>query len=638
MQQVEWASLLPHRAQQQGWNINQDLKQAVEFEMQTEAEEIDKQRDEVAKQWIWQAAQLESERSKLLDKVGLSHCRLRQRIHYPFINSLIVQLDHPDKSLFADLLQGFPVVGKLPPCLLEADVEPKPKTVKPLAELLQERQECNRAILATVTESEYSGDLETIFDKDFDLGALGAKQVVSDELVAKVHLARRIAVRELRPKGWRTRAVDDMTEMQLNPSTEQSDKQVNSSVLALVWVMLMFLQSGIECRLWKRDIQNAFRRLPVRTEHLFLVWVVWMSSGEKVAAPHLGMPFGAVASVVAWHRVGSWLAKVIMTVARAPMARYVDDYFGASKRGVKWSGGRLLSLLCSLTGLLCDSEKDVDDDTSMIVLGLSVDLSMEQARVLVRLEQSKATMWKGELEDAVKEDRLHSWQAAKFAGRIQWTLTAGKSRAGRSYLKAFFAQAVRPLPEGRISRRLQQACSWVGNYLEERPASCWTSVDEKRPHIRSWSDASGVDRMVAVLVLLDDEWHYTVAEVPMSSLGDFLQRNDNFIGVLELLAPVLALGTWGDKMADTLWTAWIDNQGVLHSLLRGSSVADDLNTLIGRMWMVLAKIQCDLSVMRVESKANIADGPTRKDFSEIAALGAKFHPPCWPTWASSVWN
>ena len=139
MQHVEWASLLPHRCQQQSWCINQDLKQAVEFEV-AKIEEIDTQRDALVKRWIWHAAHLESERKPLLAKAGLEHCRLRERIRYPFINILFVQFDHPDKCLFSDLLQGFPVVGKLPPCLLDADVVPKPKVVKPLSELLEERQ------------------------------------------------------------------------------------------------------------------------------------------------------------------------------------------------------------------------------------------------------------------------------------------------------------------------------------------------------------------------------------------------------------------------------------------------------------------------------------------------------------------
>ena len=88
---------------------------------------------------------------------------------------------------------------------------PKPRVVKPVQDLPDERDVRNRKILASFSESEFSGDLDAIYEKDFDLGPLGERQRVPRELISTVHFARRIAVRELRAKGWRTRAVDDMT-------------------------------------------------------------------------------------------------------------------------------------------------------------------------------------------------------------------------------------------------------------------------------------------------------------------------------------------------------------------------------------------------------------------------------------------
>ena len=58
-----------------------------------------------------------------------------------------------------------------------------------------------------------------------------------------------------------------------------------------------------------------------------------------------------------------------------------------------------------------------------------------------------------------------------------------------------------------------------------------------------------------------------------------LPRDDNYIGVMELLAPILAMGMWGDAVRHCLWTAWVYNQGVLHSLVRGSFLADDMDVL-----------------------------------------------------------
>ena len=81
------------------------------------------------------------------------------------MRSLLQEYSHPDLELFHDSLHGFPLVGKLPPCLLEADVMPKPRVVKPLDEFAAEREACNRKILATLRESEHSPDLIDIYEK-----------------------------------------------------------------------------------------------------------------------------------------------------------------------------------------------------------------------------------------------------------------------------------------------------------------------------------------------------------------------------------------------------------------------------------------------------------------------------------------
>ena len=125
--------------------------------------------------------------------------------------------------------------------------------------------------------------------KDRELGALGDLCVLNEDLVCSVHLSGGIAVRELRAKGWRTRAVDDMTEMQMNPCTEQSDRQVNAIVLSLIWMLLAFSHANCAATMWKRDIQNAFRRLPAKTAHLHMMWIVWLLyTQQHTVVCHLG--------------------------------------------------------------------------------------------------------------------------------------------------------------------------------------------------------------------------------------------------------------------------------------------------------------------------------------------------------------
>ena len=56
-----------------------------------------------------------------------------------------------------------------------------------------------------------------------------------------------------------------------------------------------------------------------------------MVNGVHMVAVHHGMPFGATASVVAWHKLGALIQKIARVMLHAPIFRYVDDYFAAER-------------------------------------------------------------------------------------------------------------------------------------------------------------------------------------------------------------------------------------------------------------------------------------------------------------------
>ncbi len=90
--------------------------------------------------------------------------------------------------------------------------------------------------------------------------------------------------------------------------------------------------------LWKSDVDSAFRRVPVNPEHSWATGrqplaakhagcdniyvrdsgVAYLHHGVPLIALHKGMPFGATASVVAWHRVGALLATIARDVLHLP--------------------------------------------------------------------------------------------------------------------------------------------------------------------------------------------------------------------------------------------------------------------------------------------------------------------------------
>ena len=59
--------------------------------------------------------------------------------------------------------------------------------------------------------------------------------------------------------------------------------------------------------------------------------------------------------------------------------------------------------------------------------------------------------------------------------------------------------------------------------------------------------------------------------------------------------------------------------------------------LAARMWHEAAKNRWGLLFRRVESKANVADGPTREKLEILVKLGAEWCEPLMPHWMRNLW-
>ena len=60
--------------------------------------------------------------------------------------------------------------------------------------------------------------------------------------------------------------------------------------------------------------------------------------------------------------------------------------------------------------------------------------------------------------------------------------------------------------------------------------------------------------------------------------------------------------------------------------------------MIGQLWLEWAHMRVGFSGHRVESKANLADGPTRDYYDILHKLGAQFVEPVLPTWVLDLWG
>ena len=103
----------------------------------------------------------------------------------------------------------------------------------------------------------------------------------------------------------KVRSVDDLTRSGCNPAAAVPEKLKYESLDELLEALrLISAACGKELDLWKADVNAAYRRIPVAREHQQFVHIVFKYKGQVIVAEHIGLPFGAVASVHHWERVG----------------------------------------------------------------------------------------------------------------------------------------------------------------------------------------------------------------------------------------------------------------------------------------------------------------------------------------------
>ena len=160
----------------------------------------------------------------------------------------------------------------------------------------------------------------------------------------------------------------------------------------------------------------------------------------------------------------------------------------------------------------------------------------------------------------------------------------------------------------------------------------------ERPSVYTFGDAAGVSRWIASVICVDGVWKWCRWKCPQL-LWDQLQiRDNNQINVQELLSIVLTVFTFKEEIRGRLWHHWCDNDGITATMLQGSSCCGDLNQITGKIWLTVASLRAALHLERVESLANVADGPTRNSFWHLNKLRATEVQPIMPWWIKDVWQ
>ena len=105
---------------------------------------------------------------------------------------------------------------------------------------------------------------------------------------------------------------------------------------------------------------------------------------------------------------------------------------------------------------------------------------------------------------------------------------------------------------------------------------------------------------------------------------------DDSIVPVEMIAPVLALETFADRLRGSDLLLLIDSEAVEGALIKGYSSREDLCSIISVFWDLAFRLQIRVFIDRISTDANPADWPSRDKLHIGESVGWMTIDPRWP--------
>lgn len=129
---------------------------------------------------------------------------------------------------------------------------------------------------------------------------------------------------------------------------------------------------------------------------------------------------------------------------RAPILKYVDDWFTASKKGAKITGIDIVHMVLMCLGIPLDQRKTFQLQETLVVLGARLASSWAKRGYYLCVDDDKRKRWLKKLKECMERNTMDPGEASKMGGQFTWTTTTAANKVGRAFVKPLHAQAHRP--------------------------------------------------------------------------------------------------------------------------------------------------------------------------------------------------
>ena len=565
----------------------------------------------------------------------------------------------PDASLGFSVLVGFVTVGDVPDTGLFRP-QPRAASVRPA-------RFAHRKWVGTLHRSILKRGARLTAPQRADACAVRDKTRDECRAVFGRRWARGpLALEELRrifPRGfWPTRRFgvtqkgavrpcDDCRESQQNAATSEYETITNSNAelpSAIAGLFAARLPAGFRLLGGTDDWRKAYRQCGARDPACQVVAQYDPDARDVEYAVLGGLEFGQLAAVNNFN----WLAFVMNRSARLLFAccvgNYFDDYVQVEPDYAGATGQRSLLCLHERSGYLLDAGKHAKMASRLTFLGVSHDLSRASDGVVsLCILPERAARVSAVCESVVASGRLYPGQSSRLRGKLYFACTTAFGKVGRAALQPLVDRQFGPSRSSLLSPEEEIALRFFIVLLADMPPREVRIRDSPADPVLVWTDASSDAPLlgdVGFVVFDPDLVGRPRAELPLplccpgdlrpfsgfvfgadpvpASLTACLVPKQQNIGQYELLAGFAPYLSLPELLRGRDVMHWIDNTSAAAVLVRGYSGRPDSAHVANMFHLFNSRLRSRIYFEYVESKANVADLPSRCDYTLLSRMGA----------------
>ena len=596
----------------------------------------------------------------LLETFAPSHirCHHKPNTHVAFIELITRALHLSDSELAFDLCVGMPAIGTIPSTGNWRQIEPEGREIFTREEndawnLFLYNDMSQTAPSPAESDAAYKSSIEDEIDAGTCDGYFTYEEI--DLMFGKGNW-RSIRAFPVLQKG-KYRRCDDAKESLHNAASILRETITTIMADWPVRAAAAFAAAiGFDGEPWQMmastdDMYKAYRMAPC-SQPQYTITAVRSPNGDVRYLVMAGFNFGLKAAVPMFNRIPFFSTETMRRLLGGVCDHYFDDIATAEP---SWAAAP-----CPPSPLFPDGENSVQACLWCVHTIIGFPLAFAKKKRLASIVTflgviSDFTRWwsHGEakiytsderkrviaeiVQRALNDEKISRNECESLTGKLGFLLLWSAGKFGRAVLRPLYDYTTKQT-SSRWSAALKYAFLFVISIIMKLPRSTFRFKAQPRPTVKVWTDAcwepeaeepAGLGIVLFFPQYTDNngkfhESYYTHAYgVASKEIIEKFKARKQYIGQLELYAALLAYTTFKAELQGRKVIHWIDNTSALASLIKGYSGLPDSAQIIHAFHAHNMGLKCRVWFEYVNTKANIADEPSRGEFTLLNELKSK---------------